>query len=538
MSQVVPDHAELARDRVWRRLSPRMLVLHPIRELIRAIPAIVALLFAGQGSGHGSRWGLIGVAVVTLLALARWFTTRFRITPEQVQLREGVIRRRTVATPLDRVRTVDVTSHLLHRALGLARVEIGTGGSDRSGRSTLKLDGLGAQEATRLRAELLHRTPARADNAVSGAIHARPADAAAVGDPEQLIAQLDPWWVRFAPFTLSGAVTGLAILAFGWRIESETNVDVTKLGPFRGVLRHLEQGSVPAAVIEVAVVVVVFVALASGVRYLLAFWGFRLSRHTEGSLHISRGLLTSRNTSIEARRLRGVSIREPLLLRLVGGARITAVATGLRVGRGSDRGGTVLLPDAPAGEAFRVAGEIVGSALPVTALLRDHGSQARRRRYSRALGGWAVVSVMYEAVWLGLGGDDWGWLLPLVLLPPALLLAADRWHSLGHDIVAGSLVIRTGSFVRRRTILETDAIIGWNVRTSFFQRRAGLVTLLATTAAGRQGYRIQDVAGEEALRVARVGVPGLLSEFGSADGGRLLDPETPEDAAIVPRRRS
>jgi hypothetical protein len=40
------------------------------------------------------------------------------------------------------------------------------------------------------------------------------------------------------------------------------------------------------------------------------------------------------------------------------------------------------------------------------------------------------------------------------------------------------------------------------VRRSFFQRRAGLATLIATTAAGRHRYSIPDVPVDEAWRIA------------------------------------
>jgi putative membrane protein len=51
------------------------------------------------------------------------------------------------------------------------------------------------------------------------------------------------------------------------------------------------------------------------------------------------------------------------------------------------------------------------------------------------------------------------------------------------------------------------------VSRSFFQRRAGLVTLTATTAAGDQAYAILDVTPDEAVRVAEAAAPGLLAPF-------------------------
>ena len=62
------------------------------------------------------------MAITIGFATLRWLTTRYRITSaDQVQIRRGLLRRQLVSVSRDRVRTVDVTSHALHRVLGLAR---------------------------------------------------------------------------------------------------------------------------------------------------------------------------------------------------------------------------------------------------------------------------------------------------------------------------------------------------------------------------------------------------------------------------------
>jgi putative membrane protein len=75
-------------------------------------------------------------------------------------------------------------------------------------------------------------------------------------------------------------------------------------------------------------------------------------------------------------------------------------------------------------------------------------------------------------------------------------------------------------------MLSSEAIIGWNLQQSFFQRRARVVTLVATTAAGRQAYRMQDLTLPEAVRVAEEARPGLLSSF--------LDPARETSPGAVP----
>jgi putative membrane protein len=60
----------------WRRLSTRMLLIHPVQELPRAFPALIGVLAAGRGSGKAGLWALAGVAIPIGLGMVRWLTTR------------------------------------------------------------------------------------------------------------------------------------------------------------------------------------------------------------------------------------------------------------------------------------------------------------------------------------------------------------------------------------------------------------------------------------------------------------------------------
>jgi putative membrane protein len=485
-----------------------MLLVHPLREVARALPVLAGVLLAGSSTGRGGLWGFAGTCIVIVLGILRWFTTTYRIAAEQVQVRRGLLRRQVVSVSLDRVRTVDLSASALHRVLGLVRVTVGTGLSDRRRDDALRLDGLTAAEAARLRNELLHRRP-------SAAV---PTGAAALEVEE--LARLRPLWVAYGPFTLSGVLTVFAILGFTWRVVSEARVDPLRLG--RAAAGYAEPLAVPrwTAFLAVPVVLLVVVGCASVIAYVLTFWGFRLVRMAGGSLHVTRGLISTRAITIEERRLRGVEVSEPLLLRAVGGARCIAIATGLRVGRGAERGGTLLFPPGPARQARRVAAAVLRSADPVTAPLVRHGPRAHRRRFTRMLTLCALPVAVVLVLWrLGVL-PAWTWEAPLALIPLCALLAHDRYRGLGHALAGRFLVSSRGSLVRRRYMLARDGIIGWNLEQSFFQRRAGLATLVATTAAGLQRYSVQDVRLEEAVKLADEAVPDLLTPF--------LEPRAPD----------
>ena len=495
-----PDQAAtlLEADGGWRRLDPRMLVVHPIREVARLLPLLVGVVFAGSSTGRGSFWGLVGAGMAVALGLLRWFTTTYRVAGGQVQVRRGLLRRRGVSVPLDRVRTVDISASALHRVLGLVRVTLGTGLSDRKSNDALRLDGLSAAEAERLRDELLRRRGGEVAPAAAG---------------EEVIAAMRPSWVWYGPFTLSGFVTVLVVLGFAWRIASEAQIDPRRLGPVNAASSELLAMPRWVDFVGALVVLLVVVAFASTLGYILAFWGFRLVRRPDGALQVTRGLISTRATTIEERRLRGVEISEPLLLRAVRGARCIAIATGLRVGRGAERGGSLLLPPTSRQEAQRVAAAVLRTPAPVASPLIGHGPAAHRRRYTRPLAIWAALAIVLAALSRLGPVPSWAWEALVALLPLGALLAYDRYRSLGHALVERILVTRAGSLIRRRSMLSCEGIIGWNLRRSFFQRRVGLATLVATTAAGRQQYEVQDVPLEEALAVADRALPDLLAPF-------------------------
>jgi putative membrane protein len=479
-----------------------MLFVHPVRELGQAVPYLIGLFFAGRAVGDGQMWwlGPLGVLAVIIWSVLRWTTTRYRITPEQVQLRTGLLQRKTITTPADRVRSVDVTASALHRLLGLAKVDIGTGSHEAG--SGLSLDSLPVAEAAGLRAELLHRS----------AVVSPAAEPATSADHETQLVQLDPRWVRFAPFTMSGVLAAGVILGIGSRLLDQVGVSAGEVGPIRQALDYLGRTQIWLDVLLGLVAVVVFVTLLSVGGYVLSYWGFRLTRHSRGTLHITRGLLTTRATSIEERRLRGLELAEPLLLRAVHAARLSGITTGLASKGATDGGSSLLLPPAPATVARAVATQILRDPSPLVVTLTTHGPAARRRRFTRALLA-AFVLVVVAGVVISWGAPRWLALPAVLTVPVAVLLAADRYRSLGHAIAGDFLVTRAGSLDRRRDVLERDGIIGWNVRQSFFQRRAALATLTATTAAGRQRYAVTDVPLSLALPLADRAMPGLLGEF-------------------------
>ena len=336
------------------RLSPLKLLLDPVKAVGQAVvPVVIALV--GISRSDTRFWPIIFPLVVLgplVLGALPWLTTHYRLTDTQIQVRSGILNKKTSTAPLDRVRSVDLEASLLHRILGLQKVQIGTGVDD----DRITLDALAAADAQTLRTTLLTRRAVAEQRAVPTDV-GRPdglspdgpdgpthpvAAAPPVTAPAVPLARIDWSWLRFAPFSLGRLVLlfgGLGVLSqFAddlpiWNEETATSA-----------WQWLTQFAVAAIALVLSVSALALWLVVSVAGYVLQWWGFRLVRE-HGSLHLTSGLVTTRSISVEEAKVRGVEMTEPVLMRLVGGAELSTLATGV------EDGVTQVLPPCPRGVA-------------------------------------------------------------------------------------------------------------------------------------------------------------------------------------------
>ncbi|SDG20904.1 putative membrane protein [Lentzea fradiae] len=481
----------------WHRLHVRMLVVRPLNEGVTALAAVFFLLFTGDGE----KWRIIAssatVAAILAFSYFVWRTTKYRITDERVELHTGLFTRKQLAVPRDRIRTVDLTSKPGHRIFGLSAVRIGTGQQDVPGSDGLTLDAVTQEEAERLRVLLLQKGVAPRPAAEPG----EETSAEPVEVPRsEVISQLDLKWLKYAPLSLSGLV------AIGALIGLLTNyADDFGLHPVQSLFEWLFEDPSVGVIGASAIGLVVAGLVLSVPIYVMQFWNYRLTREPDATLRVQRGLLTTRSVSVEEQRLRGVDIQEPLLVRAGKGAKAVAVTTGL----GSKGESNLLLPPAPIEVAHQVTRDVLKvDDDPTTRTLRPHPFAALRRSLVRHVVPWVVIAAGL-AVW----APSWAWPIPVAIIPFAALVGWDNYRSLGHALDDRYLITRNNSLVRSTVALQRTGIIGWRIRRSFFQRRSGLMTIGATTAAGAGVYHVTDVGEADGLLLADAAVPDLLRPF-------------------------
>ncbi|MCP2335805.1 PH domain-containing protein [Actinomadura rupiterrae] len=477
---VVSAGEEARPDGRVRRLHPLTFVVGAAREMAALVGAGATGLLVG-GMSTAFYFALIGLAFGLAWHVATWAIFTYRVHEDRFESRRALVGRTVKSIPRERIRGVDISSTLGHRLLGLAIVHVDAGADG----GEIVLNAVSLREAERLRRVLLARARVTPSS----------------GPRRRRLARIRRRWFLYAP--LSGAYLLTPFALAGSLLGTLYNLG-DDLGLItRDRVEHLGRDAAGLPTGVVVLVILLFLTampIASVIVFTLFNWDFTVYER-DGSIVAERGLVTRRSVALERRRVRGVELSDNPFERLAGVVRLGALVTGL--GDAAHRGR--LLPAAPREVAVALASGVLG---PVPGPLITHPQAARDRRLVRA----TMPPLLAAAVWLAVG-NLWLTGLCLVAAVAAVPLGLDRYRQLGHADDGVRLTVRSGSLRRRQYVVEHGAIVGWRVRRTLFQRRAGLATLHAAVGAGEGGCAAVDMSESDALALAASITPSWITPF-------------------------
>ncbi|WP_152363765.1 PH domain-containing protein [Microlunatus speluncae] len=479
----------------WQRLHPRTtlagVVLAAGALIAAGVPVAIALLIGGVAPGWVAFW--VGGSVVVLTAGAavieifRVRATDYRIHGDRLELRFRLIGSSIRSLPLQRIRAVDLTADVVQRRLGLSAVRFGTG--DQTG-TEFRLIAVATETAEDLRTAILGEVAGRAGRDRTGRL-----------------ATFEPAWVRYAPVSLGTPVIGIGVFGAATQVASWFDAVPTLWRTVSGLMAAIP---LPLQILILLAVALVIGVIGSVALYVESWWGYQLDRDADGTLHLQRGLLVRRSSSFQGARIRGVTLLEPLGYRRTGAAMLRVVAVGVETSQQDEskhQVSSTIVPPAPRSVATAVAEAITRT--PVPAELRAHPPAAAHRRYRWSAAIFVTVLALLAVPAILLAPELW-WLVggaAVIGAPVTWFLARDAAAGLGHLIIDDRVILRSGSVFRSTEVLAHDGLLGWNLKRSPAQRRLGLCTLVATSAASPGQFRLPDVAPAQAVELQRTSGP-------------------------------
>ncbi|WP_254764011.1 PH domain-containing protein [Natrinema marinum] len=438
----------------------------------------------------------IGFVVGVAYGIAYYYRFTYETTASTFDVTSGVLSRRAREIPYRRTQNVDVSQSVLHRVLGLAVVSIETAGG---GQTEATLNFVSEDEAERLRSEI-RRLTAKTDAETAGderTAAATSESTADTGDPTRrerprdeggplLLFELEVrellvyaltsfrWGAAVFPvmllFFLQGADSGSGLVPEFLLLAAE---------PFGGP-EAVDGAAVGQLLVLAAITAIQWTAatyVASAIYTVANYHGFRLGRAGEDFVY-ERGLVQRYSGSIPVEKVQSVSVTENPLQRLVGYAGLWVETAGY--GPDSGSGSQSAVPLAGVDRVYRFAENLTGVETPQ---FRSPPTLARRRYLVR----YSVVAAVIVAAAFGFATvstfDRWYLsAVVFVAVPPAAHL---KYANLGYFVGDDHLVIRSGFWKRRTTVIPYYRIQTVSTRRSIFQRRLGLASLAVDTASSR-----------------------------------------------------
>ncbi len=463
------------------------------------------------------------VALSVVSSVITWRTRTWELTDAGIMLRSGLVTSKQLQVPYEHIHTVNMSSNLVERVLGLMTLDLDTGAASSEGEAT-RIRGLQAGMAEALREELFRRkaamladqgldaraaadASAEADDGASPTAPAPSPDACYTLTTAQLV---------FAALTearvVAQAAAFLILIVQGINLLQESAL--VNLSDVAGDIAVL-----PVALLVGAVALLLALALVVGfavsfVMSLIGFAGYRAER-AGGRISVERGLLSRTSHTVALERIQSISIRQGIIRQLIGYAEVRASVVGA-IGSSDETStadGVVLhpfirltevdaflasiAPDFSVVKTGRVCFDSSSEELEEIGLVRLPRAAARRLAFRTAMKSLALaVALAGAGVFLAhvlLAGESWSMVrltigallvvMGVAVVARMILSAVLRYRDsrIGHDRTR--LVMVVGGVKRRTEIVLRARLQHATASASPFQRMVQVATFMTRTAA-------------------------------------------------------
>ena len=485
------------------RLHPAAIVIGFGTYLVRTVKSLVlplaVVFFANRRSNAALEEVMIGgvAALVGLLVLLgpiiEYFTTTYFIEDEAFVINRGFIWHSHRTIPLARIQNVNIERTIWHRMLNAAAIKVETAsGHHGEGR----LSALSLQNANDLQAALLRR--GQAESAGSEAVKPEPLYKLSLR--QVLLAGA----LENRLFYLIGAIAGVFQVDHGREL----------IEPLMRLARHHDHNVVILIGWLVALGAILLGWLISIVLTATLFYGFRIERHEKGLL-LTHGLLTEFRSIVPLGRIQDVRIVEPFMFRILSYCEVFADTAGT-FNKRDVASANKICPIVPVEEVDGL-GRLLLPEFEFTDLRWSPVSPWAIPR--RAIG--LYVSWMFLCC-AALGFLlRWNVLWAAIPLAPLCSLAGYLHYRLvGYAFTDDLVAARHGVLRRTSTLAAFDRIQHYTVRSTPLQRKLGLASVSAVTAAtGPHVIAIHDVKAHAADGIRETLRSSIQRHMGSRRGG-------------------
>ena len=465
-------------------MSKEKYKLHPISAVINfvkvlkdmIIPFIVVIAVNGFGgsedSGDWSSYIMYGIYTIVLIFLLvsgiiKWKRFRYWFEDEELRIEYGLFVKKKRYIPFERIQSLNYTEGIFHRPFGLVKVKVETAGGGATKEADAELTAITKVAAEQIKYEMLqakNKLPEESEES----LEVQPL----VKEEKRPIFKMSGKDLFILASTSGGVgvfFSGLAVF-----VSQFSNV-IPYEAIYEEIVVFIRFG---ALIVALVVFVVLLIAwIVSVVLTFINYYEFTIVVEDE-EIIITRGLLEKKKVTIPLSRIQGVRVVENPLRQLMGYAAVIVDSAGGSLAEKDEK--IRLIPLIKKEKITPILEEIFPELQFNPALTKI--PRRSRRFFYRLDFIWmipVVAAVSYFFFPFGL--------FSLLLFPLSYGLGIWQQKTAGFYMNERQLVIQYRLFSKTRVWMEKKRIQSMTERTTIFQKRADVSSIITTIKSGVTG---------------------------------------------------
>lgn len=465
-------------------MSKEKYKLHPISAVINfvkvlkdmLIPFIVVIAvngFGGSGdSGDWSSYIIYGVYAIILIFLLvsgiiKWKRFRYWFEEEELRIEYGLLVKKKRYIPFERIQSLNYTEGIFHRPFGLVKVKVETAGGGATKEADAELTAITKVAAEQIKYEML-QAKKKLPEELEGALVEHPL----VKEEKRAIFKMSGKDLFILASTSGGVgvfFSGLAVFA------SQFSNVIPYEAIYDEIVVFIRFG---ALIVALAVFIVLLVAWVVSVGLtFINYYQFTIIVEDD-EIIITRGLLEKKKVTIPLSRIQGIRVVENPLRQLMGYATVIVDSAGGSLAEKDEK--IRLVPLIKKANIIPILEEIFPE-LPFNTALTKIPKRSRKFFYRLDYIWMIPVAAAVSYFFYPFG------LFSLLLFPLSYGLGIWQQKTAGFYMDERQLVIQYRLFSKTKVWMEKRRIQSMTERTTLFQKRANVSSIITTIKSGVSG---------------------------------------------------
>ncbi|TQR06824.1 hypothetical protein FG383_18600 [Psychrobacillus soli] len=468
-------------------MSKEKYKLHPISAVINfvkvlkdmIIPFVVVIAVNGFGGSKDSgdwssyiMYGIYGIILIFLLVsgIIKWKRFRYWFEEEELRIEYGLFVKKKRYIPFERIQSLNYTEGILHRPFGLVKVKVETAGGGATKEADAELTAITKAQADQIKREMLqakNKLPIELDDSDEPVVVQQP-----VKEEKRAVFKMS----RKDLFVLASTSGGVGVFFSGVAVfASQFSNVIPYEAIYDEIVVFIRFG---ALIVALAIFVVLLIAwIVSVVLTFINYYEFTITVEDE-EIIITRGLLEKKKITIPLSRIQGIRVVENPLRQVMGYATVIVDSAGGSLAEKDEK--IRLLPLIKKAKITPILQEIFPD-LSFNPVLTKIPRKSRKFFYRLDYVWMIPVSAAVSYFFYPFG------LFSLLLFPLSYVLGVWQQKTAGYFLNERQLVIQYRLFSKVMVWMEKRRIQSMTERTTLFQKRANVSSIITTIKSGVTG---------------------------------------------------